>query len=59
MVAIRDKHVAFHAHIDLNTRYTPNHNNYYYLLFDDVTVYLNLIGVQDSLHVESAQPRNC
>ena len=27
------------------------------LLFDDITIYLNLIGVQDSLHAESAQPK--
>ena len=26
--------------------------------FDDVTAYFNLIGVQDSLHAKSAQPRN-
>ena len=28
------------------------------LSFDDVIVYLNLIGVQDSLLGESAQPKN-
>ena len=36
-----------------HTRHTSNH-----MIIDDVTVYLNLIGVQDSLHAESAQPRN-
>ena len=50
------RQTTFHQNKDFSDIFMHTSNR---LLFDDITVYLNLIGVQDSLHAESAQPRNC
>ena len=62
MVAISDKQLISITKTNIPSTFACTRHIYscdICLLFDDVAVYLNLIGVQDFLHAELAQPRNC